>query len=157
MVLEMPRTTLQCCSHSCQTNAHRHAQSRVCAWCGLCFLQEEMNVYIRERLNGYYQVSSFVVSNMLASAPFIALISIMSTICVYFLAGLNLEGDRFVHFFINLYVALTATESLMTAIAAIVPHYLMGIAGGAGILGMCCKRQLMRLCDMLHVAHRITC
>lgn len=39
-------------------------------------------------------------------------------------------------FFVNLYVSLTVVESLMMAIAAVVPHYLMGIAGGAGILGM---------------------
>lgn len=31
---------------------------------------------------------------------------------------------------------LTVVESLMMAVAAIVPHYLMTIAGGAGIMGM---------------------
>jgi hypothetical protein len=45
-------------------------------------------------------------------------------------------GDRFVYFFLNLYMALTTVEGLMMAIAAIVPHYLMGIAGGAGLMGM---------------------
>jgi len=38
-------------------------------------------------------------------------------------------GHRFPYFFINLYTSLTVVESLMMAIAAIVPHYLMGIAG----------------------------
>jgi hypothetical protein len=33
-------------------------------------------------------------------------------------------------------MALTTVEGLMMAIAAIVPHYLMGIAGGAGLMGM---------------------
>lgn len=37
--------------------------------------------------------------------------------------------SRFPYFFINLYTSLTVVESLMMAIAAIVPHYLMGIAG----------------------------
>lgn len=39
---------------------------------------------------------------------------------------------RFVFFFINLFMALMTVESLMMAIAAVVPHYLMGIAGEEG-------------------------
>lgn len=72
-----------------------------------------MDVFIRERLNGYYSILSFTISNALASAPFIALIAISCTVCVYFLAGLNMDGDRFFFFFINLYVALTVTVGVM--------------------------------------------
>ncbi|GIL56549.1 hypothetical protein Vafri_11897 [Volvox africanus] len=97
---------------------------------------EDMAVFIRERLNGYYQVATFALANTLASAPFIFGIAIISSAIVYWLVGLNDNGDRFVFFFVNLYVSLTVVESLMMAIAAVVPHYLMGIAGGAGIMGM---------------------
>jgi len=97
---------------------------------------EDMAVFMRERLNGYYGISTFVVANTLASAPFIFLIAIISSVIVYWLVDLNDNGDRFPFFFINLYTSLTVVESLMMAIAAIVPHYLMGIAGGAGMLGM---------------------
>jgi hypothetical protein len=55
---------------------------------------------------------------------------------VYWLVGLNDEGDRFPFFFMQLFASLLVVESLMMAIAAIVPHYLMGIAAGAGIMGM---------------------
>ncbi len=54
------------------------------------------------------------------------------TSCCSYPPGLNDDGDRFVYFFVNLYMALTVVESLMMAIAAVVPHYLMGIAGGCG-------------------------
>jgi len=97
---------------------------------------EDMAVFTRERKNGYYGISTFVVANTIASAPFIFGISIISSAIVYWLVGLNDDGDRFPYFFINLYTSLTVVESLMMAIAAIVPHYLMGIAGGAGLLGM---------------------
>ena len=40
-------------------------------------------VFIRERLNGYYGVSQFTVSNTLASIPFIFLISVVSTVVLY--------------------------------------------------------------------------
>ncbi|EFJ40488.1 hypothetical protein VOLCADRAFT_99753 [Volvox carteri f. nagariensis] len=97
---------------------------------------EDMAVFIRERLNGYYPVATFALANTLASAPFIFGIAIISSAIVYWLVDLNDSGDRFVYFFVNLYVSLTVVESLMMSIAAVVPHYLMGIAGGAGILGM---------------------
>ncbi|MEW5317655.1 MAG: hypothetical protein WDW38_008937 [Sanguina aurantia] len=93
-------------------------------------------LFFIERQNNYYEVSTFVISNTVASAPFIFIISVASSLVVYWLVGLNYSGDRFVFFFINLFMALMTVESLMMAIAAVVPHYLMGIAGGAGIMGM---------------------
>jgi hypothetical protein len=50
-------------------------------------------VFLRERLNGYYGVSNFVVANTLASAPFIMGISVISSAVVYWLAGLNDKGE----------------------------------------------------------------
>ncbi|KAF5841257.1 P-loop containing nucleoside triphosphate hydrolase protein [Dunaliella salina] len=97
---------------------------------------EDMAVFIRERLNGYYNISTFAIANTIASAPFIFGIAISSSAVLYWLAMLNDDGDRFPFFFLNLFVALMAAESAMMAIAAIIPHYLMGIAGGAGLLGI---------------------
>lgn len=97
---------------------------------------EDMRIFVRERLNGYYGVSSFVVANTLSSAPFIFIIALISATACYFLAALNHSGDRFVYFVINLFMSLVVVESLMMAIAPLVPHYLMGIAAGGGVLGM---------------------
>lgn len=94
-----------------------------------------MKVFIRERLNGYYTPSSFVVANTLASSPFILLIAVVSTVCVYFIAGLRL-GSAVVYFILNLFASLMVVESLMMFIAPIVPNFLMGIAAGAGLLGV---------------------
>lgn len=87
-------------------------------------------MYSREVLNGYYTTSSYVIASTLAASPFLCLISISSTLCAYFLAGLRSDGEAFAYFFLNLYVSLMVTEGLMLSIAALVPHYLMGIAGG---------------------------
>ncbi|KAG2436775.1 hypothetical protein HXX76_006299 [Chlamydomonas incerta] len=98
---------------------------------GFPAFQEDMSVFIRERLNGYYSVATFALANTLASAPFIFGIAVSSSAVVYWLVGLNDQGDRFPYFFLNLFAALMCVESLMMAIAAVVPHYLMGIAGAA--------------------------
>ncbi len=97
---------------------------------------EEMKVFTRERLHGYYGVGSFVIANTAAALPFLALIAITSACAVYFIAGLNLHGfERFVYFCLDLFLSLVVAESLMMAIAPLVSHFLMGIAAGAGILG----------------------
>ena len=109
----------------------------------LCFMSiaafpafvEDMKVYIRERLNGYYKPSTFVVANAVASAPFIMLIAVMSTICMYFIAGLR-AGSAGVYFVLDLFMSLMVVESLMMAIAPLVPNFLAGIAVGAGVMGM---------------------
>ena len=41
---------------------------------------EDLKVYIRERLNGYYRPSSFTAANTLASLPFILLIAVACTV-----------------------------------------------------------------------------
>ena len=99
---------------------------------------EDMKVFTRERLNGYYGVGTFAVANTLSSLPFIALITVASSTAVYFIANMNYhEGrfDRFVYFNLDLYFSLLVVESIMMAIAPLVPHFLMGIAAGAGLLG----------------------
>lgn len=93
-------------------------------------------MYTKEVLNGYYPTSAYVIASTVASAPFLLLISISSSSSAYFLAGLNSCSDAFVYFVLNLFFSLMATEGLMLCIAVLVPHYLMGIAGGAGIMGL---------------------
>eukprot|EP01023_Acetabularia_acetabulum_P037446 TRINITY_DN3551_c0_g1_i5.p1 TRINITY_DN3551_c0_g1~~TRINITY_DN3551_c0_g1_i5.p1 ORF type:complete len:625 (-),score=111.88 TRINITY_DN3551_c0_g1_i5:523-2397(-) len=97
---------------------------------------EDMKVFLRERLNGYYGVGAFAIANTITSAPFLFLISLIATVVMYWTMGLNDEGDRFPYFVLDLWVSLLVAESLMMAIAAIVPHFLMGIAAGAGMLGI---------------------
>lgn len=97
---------------------------------------EDMKVFTRERLNGYYGVSTFCISNTLASIPFIFLIAVVSSAVVYWIAGLNAAASAFIYFILCLFMSLVVVESIMMAIAPIVGNYLVGIAVGAGLLGM---------------------
>jgi ABC-type multidrug transport system permease subunit len=103
---------------------------------GFPAFMEDMKVFMRERLNGYYTVTSFVAANTLSSIPFLLIISVASALPVYWLSALNAEAGRFFYFIFNLFMALFVTESMMMAMAPLVPHFLVGIAGGAGILGL---------------------
>ncbi|CAK9861222.1 unnamed protein product [Sphagnum jensenii] len=97
---------------------------------------EDMKVFHRERLNGHYGVLAFVVGNTLSSLPFLFLISLVSSSIVYFMAQLHQGFDHFGYFVLSLFVQVTIVESLMMAVASIVPNFLMGIITGAGIQGI---------------------
>lgn len=97
---------------------------------------EDMKVFHRERLNGHYGVGSFVISNTLSATPFLVLITFLSGTICYFMVRLHPGFEHYVFFVLCLYASVTVVESLMMAIASVVPNFLMGIIIGAGIQGI---------------------
>ncbi|XP_009110383.1 ABC transporter G family member 11 [Brassica rapa] len=97
---------------------------------------EDMKVFQRERLNGHYGVAAFVIANTLAATPFLIIITFISGTICYFMVGLHPGFTHYLFFVLCLYASVTVVESLMMAIASIVPNFLMGIIIGAGIQGI---------------------
>ncbi|KAH7550575.1 hypothetical protein JRO89_XS13G0224200 [Xanthoceras sorbifolium] len=97
---------------------------------------EDMKVFQRERLNGHYGVTAFVIGNTLSAMPFLILITFVSGTICYFMVGLHPGFEHYLFFVLCLYASVTVVESLMMAIASIVPNFLMGIIIGAGIQGI---------------------
>ncbi|KAI4347399.1 hypothetical protein L6164_008214 [Bauhinia variegata] len=97
---------------------------------------EDMKVFQRERLNGHYGVTAFVISNTLSAMPFLILITFLSGTICYFMVRLHPGFWHYLFFVLCLYASVTVVESLMMAIASIVPNFLMGIIIGAGIQGI---------------------
>ncbi|XP_073059182.1 ABC transporter G family member 11-like [Primulina eburnea] len=97
---------------------------------------EDMKVFQRERLNGHYGVGVFVISNTLSAMPFLILITFISGTVCYFMVRLHPGFSHYLFFVLCLYASVTVVESLMMAIASVVPNFLMGIIIGAGIQGI---------------------
>ncbi|MED6135402.1 ABC transporter G member 15 [Stylosanthes scabra] len=72
---------------------------------------EEMKVFYKERLNGYYGISVYILSNFLSSFPFVSMMSIATATITYYMSS-------------------------MMIIASLVPNFLMGVIIGAGYIGV---------------------
>ncbi|CAL5379487.1 unnamed protein product [Camellia sinensis] len=97
---------------------------------------EDMKVFERERLNGHYGPSAFVIGNTLSSLPYSFLISLIPGAIAYYLTGLQKGCEHFIYFAAMLFTCMMLVESLMMIVASIVPNFLMGIITGAGIQGL---------------------
>ncbi|XP_063945340.1 ABC transporter G family member 11 [Daucus carota subsp. sativus] len=97
---------------------------------------EDMKVFQRERMNGHYGVVAFVISNTVSAMPFLIMITFISGTICYYMVHLHSGFSHYIFFVLCLYASVTVVESLMMAIASIVPNFLMGIITGAGIQGI---------------------
>ncbi|GER41081.1 ABC transporter G family member [Striga asiatica] len=117
---------------------------RGCAGFMVCFISfmsaggfqsfvEEMKVFFQERINGYYGVGVFILSNFISSFPFLVAMSAVSGAITYYMV-FEAEFSRFVFYSLNLFGCIAMVESVMMTVAALVPHFLMGILTGSGVL-----------------------
>ncbi|PVH34844.1 hypothetical protein PAHAL_7G043900 [Panicum hallii] len=92
-----------------------------------------IQVFRKERLNGHYGATAFVISNTLSSAPFLGLMCIIPGAIIYYMTGLQRGMDHFIYFVAVLWASIMLVEGLMMVVAVMVPDILLGIAIGSGI------------------------
>ncbi|KAK4605374.1 hypothetical protein RGQ29_013438 [Quercus rubra] len=100
-----------------------------------CFV-EDMKVFDRERLNGHYGTSAFIISNSFSAIPYLLLISLIPGAIAYYPSGLQKGVEHFLFFASIIFACMMLVESLMMIVASIVPNLLMGIITGAGVQGL---------------------
>ncbi|XP_020587494.1 ABC transporter G family member 12-like [Phalaenopsis equestris] len=97
---------------------------------------EEMVVFYHERKNGYYGVAVYTLSNFLSAFPFLVAVSIATASITFFMVKAHNDFSHFAYFAISIYTGIAIVESIMMVVASLVPNFLMGIAAGAGIMGI---------------------
>ncbi|KAI3449994.1 hypothetical protein Pfo_006659 [Paulownia fortunei] len=97
---------------------------------------EEMKVFYRERLNGYYGVAVFILSNFLSSFPFLVAVSAITGTITFYMVKFRSGFSHYVFFCLNIFGCIAMVESVMMIVASLVPNFLMGIIAGAGVLGI---------------------
>ncbi|GAB2246124.1 hypothetical protein Droror1_Dr00001617 [Drosera rotundifolia] len=96
---------------------------------------EELKVFDREWLSGYYGVSVYIVSNFLSSFPFLVAVSFASAAICFYMVN-RAEFSRFTYYSLILFGCISVVESCMMVVASLVSNYLMGIITGAGVIGI---------------------
>ncbi|XP_071700232.1 ABC transporter G family member 12 [Rutidosis leptorrhynchoides] len=97
---------------------------------------EEMKIFHKERLNGHYGVGVFILSNFLASLPFLILMSFSTATITYNMVKFHPGLSRQLYACIDLLLSIASVESSMMVIASVVPNFMMGIIIGAGYIGV---------------------
>lgn len=80
---------------------------------------KEIKIFICEESNQHSGEFVFLIGNLLASIPFLFLISISSSLVFYFLIGLQDEFSLLMYFVLNFFMCLLVNEGLMLAVTSI--------------------------------------
>ncbi|KAI4299112.1 hypothetical protein L6164_032602 [Bauhinia variegata] len=97
---------------------------------------EEMKVFERERLNGHYSVTAFLIGNTFSAAPYMLLISLIPGGIAYYLSGLQKGSEHFLYFTCVLFATVMSVESLMMLVGSVFPNFIMGMIIVGGIQGI---------------------
>ncbi|KAH7662861.1 P-loop containing nucleoside triphosphate hydrolase protein [Dioscorea alata] len=79
----------------------------------------EIKVFKHEESNRHSSAGVFLLGHLLASIPFLFLITISSALVFYFLVGLQSEFSLLMYFVLNMFTALLANEGLLMLVACI--------------------------------------
>ncbi|KAL2942015.1 ABC transporter G family member 15 [Bienertia sinuspersici] len=93
-------------------------------------------VFYRERLNGYYGVVVYILSNFLSSFPYLAAIGTASGTITWYMVKFRPEFSHYVFYCLSLFASIATVESCMMVVASVVPNFLTGLVTGAGIIGI---------------------
>lgn len=97
---------------------------------------EDRALFMKERANGLYGPTSFMVANFITGLPYLFLISILFSIVVYWLSNFRPTAEAFFTWIMWLFLDLIAAESLVVLVSSLVPIFVVALAGTAFANGL---------------------
>lgn len=98
------------------------------------FLQER-KVLMKEASRGCYRVSSYVIANTIVFFPFLFVVSILFSLPVYWIVGLNPSLQAFSFFVLVVWQIVLMASSLVLFLSAVSPDLISGNALNNTVLG----------------------
>ncbi|KAJ5316559.1 hypothetical protein N7508_001067 [Penicillium antarcticum] len=89
---------------------------------------EDRATFAKERANGLYGATPFMVSNFIIGLPFLFIISLLFSIISYWLSNFRPTGDAFFNWVMWIFLDLVAAESLVVLVTAIFPNFVISLA-----------------------------
>jgi hypothetical protein len=91
------------------------------------FLEDRAN-FIKERHNGLYGATAFMVSNFIIGLPYQFLIAMLFSIIAYWLSNFRPTAEGFFVWVMWLFLDLVAAESLVVLVSSVFPIFVVALA-----------------------------
>ncbi|KAF2823740.1 ATP-binding cassette transporter-like protein [Ophiobolus disseminans] len=97
---------------------------------------EDLSLYTKERANGLYGPTSFMLANFVIGVPYLFLIAVLFSVVGYWLGNFNPTAQGFWTWVMWLFLDLLAAESLVVLLASLVPVFVVALAATAFANGL---------------------
>ncbi|KAM0723909.1 hypothetical protein Q7P37_000899 [Cladosporium fusiforme] len=97
---------------------------------------EDRALFMKERANGLYGPTSFIIANFITGIPYLFLITILFSVVAYWLSNFRPTAQAFFTWVMWLFLDLLAAESLVVLISSLVPIFVVALAATAFANGL---------------------
>jgi hypothetical protein len=97
---------------------------------------EDLALYTKERANGLYGPTAFMVANFVIGIPYLFLITILFSVISYWLGNFNPTASGFFTWVLWLFLDLLAAESLVVLLSSLIPIFVVALAATAFANGL---------------------
>ncbi|OJJ85347.1 putative ABC transporter [Aspergillus glaucus CBS 516.65] len=91
------------------------------------FLEDRVT-FVKERANGLYGATPFILANFIIGLPFLFIIAILFSIVAYWLSNFIPTATAFFTWVLWLFLDLLAAESLVVFVTALLPNFVLSLA-----------------------------
>ncbi|KAJ0243864.1 ABC transporter G family member 23 [Hirschfeldia incana] len=95
----------------------------------------ERRVLMKEASRGSYRISSYMIANTIAFVPFLFVVSLLFSIPVYWIVGLNPSVQAFSFFVLCVWLIILMASSLVLFLSAVAPDFISGNSLICTVLG----------------------
>ncbi|KAF1999243.1 ATP-binding cassette transporter-like protein [Amniculicola lignicola CBS 123094] len=97
---------------------------------------EDLSLYTKERQNGLYGPTAFLIGNFIIGIPYLIIIAILFSVVTYWLSNFRPAADGFWIFTMWLFLDLLAAESLVVLLSSLIPIFVIALAATAFANGL---------------------
>ena len=97
---------------------------------------EDRALFIKERANGLYGPTAFIIANFVTGVPYLFIITVLFSVVAYWLTNFRPTAQAFFTWIMWLFLDLLAAESLVVLISSLVPIFVVALAATAFANGL---------------------
>lgn len=97
---------------------------------------EDLAIFTKERANGLYGPTAFMLANFVVGVPYLFIITILFSVVSYWLGNFRPSAEGFWMWVLWLFLDLLAAESLVVLLSSLIPIFVVALAATAFANGL---------------------